>query len=62
MDTAYNEWLRRVDRAIEAWSGLGVDDLADWLYRDAFDAGADPEDVATEVLEDNGFPFEEDGE
>ena len=50
-------WLSDVDAELVRRSGLGVDDLPDWLYRDAYDDGAYPVDVARDVLADNDFPL-----
>jgi hypothetical protein len=53
-------WMRKVDAALEARCGLTSGDLADFAYRDAFEDECDPEEVADEVLEENGFPTEDD--
>lgn len=54
----FQEWLREVDRELLAICGLTHRDLADYLYRDAFDDECEPSEVAVSVLEDNDFPFE----
>lgn len=53
----FESWMKEVDAEITALCGLGVDDLADYMYRDAYDDGDSPEDVAVMVLEENDFPF-----
>ena len=53
----FKEWMKEVDAEVTRKSGLGVYDLADYLYRDAYDDGADPKEVAHEVLAENDFPF-----
>lgn len=55
----YNRWMNAVDAALIAQCSLPSADLADWCYRDAYEAGQSPTDVAREVLEDNDFPFDD---
>lgn len=55
----FEEWLRRVDAEVEAVCGLSHRDLADWNYYDAYESGTSPAEVARDVLEDEGFPFDE---
>jgi hypothetical protein len=59
-DAAYRAWMTEVDRALERMCGLASDELPDYGYRDAFDAGEPPGEVATEVLE--GIDFDGGGE
>lgn len=49
--------MKKVDLEINAICGLGVNDLADYRYADAFNDELDPVEVAEEVLIENGFPF-----
>lgn len=49
--------MRQVDAELSALSGLVSGDLADQPYRDWYDDGIPPEDVAHDVLESEGFPF-----
>lgn len=54
----FEEFMREVDREIAKVCGLGHSDLADFLYYDAYESEEDPADVAREVLENEGFPFD----
>ena len=51
----FMKWMDRVNDIIQGRSGVGVLDLPDFAYRDAYDAGESPSEVAEEVLEENGF-------
>lgn len=54
----FDTFMRRVNGEIRDLCGLTSDDLGDFMYRDAFDAGvSSPHEIAIEVLADNGFPF-----
>ena len=55
-------FMRRVDRILLFTVGLTHEDLADYDYRDYFDAGMSPRDAAREVLAEEGYEDEEDGE
>ena len=52
---SFKEWMDRVDDALLNAVGVCHRDLADWMYRDAFDDGFTPDDAAWEVLQDNGL-------
>ncbi|MHC4214252.1 MAG: hypothetical protein ACYSWP_12865 [Planctomycetota bacterium] len=54
---AFATWHNEVDAAVAKLSGgwFGVDDLPDWDFASAFDAGQDPTDAADEILAENGF-------
>lgn len=51
-DEKFAAWLKKVDSAISRTVGLNLLDLPDFPYRDEFDAGADPREVAARVLEE----------
>lgn len=51
----YEEWLRHVDRALERRTGVCLDDMPDWLSRDAFDEGLTPNEAVDVCLEQTGF-------
>ena len=55
-DPTFASYMKDIDNLLTAKSGLGVDDLADYAYRDAFTDEVDPEEVADEVLAENNFP------
>lgn len=49
------DWLRAVDMYLFDSIGLMHDDLEDWLWHDAWEAGAKPKDEAEEFLQSIGF-------
>lgn len=57
MDPSFASYMKEIDQILTRKCGLGVNDLADYLYADAFDNEIDPEEVADEVLAENGFPL-----
>ncbi|MBB2157350.1 hypothetical protein HLH33_13680 [Gluconacetobacter diazotrophicus] len=52
----FHGWLRAVDRAISRRIGIGVFDLPDRCWRDAYDDQVLPRDAALEALADEGWP------
>lgn len=52
---SFKEWMDRIDDALGNECGLCHLDLADYAYRDAFDDGCTPNEIAWEVLQDNGL-------
>ena len=63
----YKQFRKLVDREVNAISGLGVDDLTDfdlWMYYDEDLELSDREwlelakEAATDLLGEEGFPFE----
>jgi hypothetical protein len=46
----YEEWMEAVDRLLVYAIGLDQQSLADWLSRDAYDAGTEVLDAARECL------------
>ncbi len=55
----FEYWMWIVDDQIQKICGLSHMDLADYMYRDAYDNGESPFLVALAVLEYNGCPLEE---
>jgi len=55
------EWMAEVDVELVRMSTLGSMDLADQTYHDWYDSGMTPKEAALETLENEGFPFEEEG-
>ena len=47
-DEAFAAWLREVDEIVGRKLQVGIFDLPDLLYRDAFDAGTTPEEYVRE--------------
>ncbi len=56
---SFGEWMVEVNLALIDTCGLGYMDLPDKAYRDEFDSGTTPEDMAYLALEDEGFDFSE---
>lgn len=54
----FKQFMEDVDLVIARTCGLSSSDLADQCYRDFFDDGMDPTEVATLVLEGEGFEFD----
>ena len=49
-DKKFAEWLKDVDAEVSAQIGLSYRDLADYMFRDAFDDGLNPAHVALDVI------------
>lgn len=56
-DPTFANFMKDVDREVTRISGLGVDDLPDYCFHDAFENEEDPREVARDVLEGADFPF-----
>lgn len=54
----YEEWMVQVDRVVQKATGIRMDELPDWLSRDAFEIGLTPAEGAEECLLQIGY-FEE---
>lgn len=54
-DVLFAVWLQALDQAVRRRVMMRYDDLEDWHYRDAYDAGMSPKDAAVEMLEDAGW-------
>ena len=55
----FKVWLRHVDRQVSKKCGLGCMDLPDIDYWNLWNDGVEPRDAAFEVLEEAGFPLDE---
>ncbi|MBU2685534.1 MAG: hypothetical protein KKF27_20025 [Gammaproteobacteria bacterium] len=53
-DGAFDQWMKVVDSLICDELGVGVNDLPDYLWRDAYDDGIAPEDAAEDYI-DGGY-------
>ena len=49
----YEEWMEEIDQLITANLGIGLDDLDDYRYADAYEDGLSPAETAMEVLEND---------
>lgn len=58
-DVFFAIWLQALDQAVRRRVLVRYDDLEDWGYWDAYDAGMSPRDAAIEMLEDAGWDFDE---
>lgn len=54
-DVYFAIWLQALDQAVGRRVMLRYDDLEDWDYWSAYDAGMSPHDAAIEMLADNGW-------
>lgn len=50
----FEAWMGRVDSEVQRRAGVSVHALADYTFRDAFAAGAEPEAVAADAIENDG--------
>lgn len=57
MNKNFETWMVEVDRRLVVACSMGVDDLPDYSYRDAFDAGISASEVADEALDNAGWSF-----
>lgn len=51
----FNAWKREVNLVIQEVIGFDADDLTDFAYRKAWEAGRQPVSVAYDVLVANGY-------
>jgi hypothetical protein len=54
-DVIFAVWLQALDQAVRRRVLISYDDLEDWGYWDAYDAGMSPVDAAVEMLADAGW-------
>ena len=53
----FKEWMKEVDKEVEGICGMGVYDLPDCRFRDEYEAGTEPSEMAEVALENAGFDF-----
>lgn len=58
-DVYFALWLEALDRAVMRRVLVSYDDLEDWDYWSAYDAGMSPKDAAIDMLEANGYRYDE---
>ena len=58
MKATFSQWMGKVESEISSIVSLTSEDLEDFGYRDAYDAGERASSVAREVLEENGFDLQ----
>ena len=54
-DEYFAIWLHALNRAVQRRVLISFDDLEDWDYWSAYDAGQSPKEAAIEMLIDNGW-------
>jgi Family of unknown function (DUF5419) len=54
-DVYFAIWLHTLDRSVQRRVLVSYQDLEDWDYWSAYDAGMSPRDAAVEMLQDNGW-------
>ena len=55
MPDPFDLWMNRVDQFVTHSTGLSIHDLSDLPFRDYFDDGMSPEEVAEVALIENGW-------
>lgn len=51
---SFEEWMRKVDQAVQRITGLGVFDLPDVAYRDWYDDGVSVKSAASRAIKNAG--------
>jgi hypothetical protein len=54
-DVYFALWMHALNRAVQRRVLVSFDDLEDWDYWSAYDAGMSPKDAAIQMLIDNGW-------
>ena len=54
----FNEWMNQVDNWVESIAFLSVYDLPDYMFRDSYESGCTPHEIAVAVLESANYPIE----
>ena len=60
-DRAFRDWMAKVEAVLRLVVEMGTDDLNDISYRDYFDAGFAPREVAAAALEEAGAEIDWEG-
>lgn len=58
MNKTFKDWFKEVDQIITKISGLSALDLPDFCYKDAFNDGCTPQEIAFDCLLESGYPVE----
>ena len=53
----FEAWMAEVDRQMKRLCGMTTQDIADFCYADAFDAGKTPLATAKRALKADGYKF-----
>ena len=54
-DVYFAVWMHHLNLVVQRRVMMSYDDLEDWDYRMAYDAGMSPREAATDMLEDLGY-------
>lgn len=52
-DDYFGLWLWLADRSMSRVVGLGINDIGDWMWADAYESGQSPKSAAREALEND---------
>ena len=58
-DVEFDQWMKDVDKEVEAICGLSYNDLPDQTYRDWFDCDIPAEEAARMALESEGLDLDD---
>ena len=58
-DDAFDAWLAEIDEKLQAVAGVSRHDLSDFLYHQAWADEREAKDVVQDLLEREGFPFDD---
>lgn len=53
-DLTYRQWMTQVDAALEKRTGLSMDQLPDWLSRDAYESGTSVAEAVDLCVKETG--------
>lgn len=56
-DQAFDAWMEQVDEVCQERVGCSVYDLADYMFRDAFDEHMSPGDVVQDLIDRESIGF-----
>jgi hypothetical protein len=58
MEKSFKEWFKELDELVTRVSGLSALDLPDFCYKDAFNSGCTPTEIAFDCLFECGYPVQ----
>ena len=58
-DVYFALWMHAMNRAVQRRVPVSYDDLEDWDYWSAYESDMSPRDTAIQMLQDNGWGFDE---
>lgn len=51
-DATFEQWMARIDRNLLKYRGFTTSDIADRLYRDAYDDGVSTVEITQDILDE----------